>query len=91
MGSFQSLHANREARDPLPIVIVAVDMPLGVYAASSTLFFFFSFYFSKEWLAAFQKPHNPNSVPPHEIQRAHDPSAADNSPPPPQLAEVSSP
>lgn len=32
MGSFQSLHANREARDPLPIVIVAVDMPLGVYA-----------------------------------------------------------
>lgn len=28
MGSFQSLHANRAARDPLSTVIVAIDMPL---------------------------------------------------------------
>lgn len=41
MDSFQSLHANREARDPLPIVIVAVDMSLGVYAASSKPCYFF--------------------------------------------------
>lgn len=40
MDSFQSLHANREASDPLPIVIVAVDMSLGVYAASSKPFLF---------------------------------------------------
>lgn len=50
MDSFQSLHANREARDPLPIVIVAVDMSLGVYAASSKPFLFL---LCKEWLAAF--------------------------------------
>lgn len=39
MGSFQSLHANRAARDPLPIFIVAVDMPcvFMLYAASFSL------------------------------------------------------
>lgn len=50
MGSFQSLHANRAARDPLPIFIVAVDMPCVLCFMPPR---FLSDIFSKEWLAAF--------------------------------------
>lgn len=91
MGSFQSLHANREARDPLPIVIAAVAMPLGVYTASSNFFLFFFISALPRNGSQLSRSHNTRIASLHAKSRAHDPSAADNSPPPPQLAEVSSP
>lgn len=77
MDSFQSLHANRAARDPLPIVIVAVAMPLvfTLYAASSKLLL------SQGMASSFLEATQPQFHPAMRNQRAHDPSAADNSPP----------